>query len=561
MVYLLQRAIDYAKNAINNADVPKYVQLQCKEFLKIVNNETAYHINKDELSRMERLFKIIIMPTGKQTGKPVFDSLAGFQCLFFVAVWCVYCNDDETKRRYENVILELARKNGKTFLIALLFILGLMTEVKFSRLFSCAPDGSLSREVYQLIQQFISMSPKIQKWKKKDLFKITRDKLTCHATHNEYVPLNYSTSRMDGRMPSIWLCDETSALPSSYPISALRLGSLPVKNKLGIMISTKYPKIDTPFEDELVYFRNVLDGVVKDDSAFSLIYEPNKDIQKEWETNDFVLKQASPLAVEIPSILNEIKKMREQAIQVPSQRGQFLCKMCNIIASDIDTESFVNPNDVEACEVSEPIDWTGKDVYLGLDLAMTTDNVAVSMVGRDEYGHLICEPMAFIPTDRVTIKEKEERCNYTKYIEENKCIACGNEVVNYGVIEYYIMHIEEKYGCNVEAVGYDRYNAMSTVCKLEEGGIPCIEVKQHSSVLASPTKLLREEICTHNFRFSTNELFKINFSNAKVQYDTNMNMYVHKKKSRAKVDMVISTITALSLLEQNELYDDSWVCS
>ncbi len=154
---MLQRAINYAKNSIDNVDVPKYVQLQCKEFLKIVNNETSYHINKEALLKMERLFKIIIMPTGKETGKPVFDSLAGFQCLFFVAVWCTYHNNDTSKRRYENVILELARKNGKTFLIALLFILALLTEVKFSRLFSCAPDGSLSREVYQLIQQFISM--------------------------------------------------------------------------------------------------------------------------------------------------------------------------------------------------------------------------------------------------------------------------------------------------------------------------------------------------------------------------------------------------------------------
>ncbi len=533
---------------------------KCKEFLKIVNNETVYHINKDALLKIERLFKIIIMPTGKETGKPVFDSLAGFQCLFFVAIWCTYHNDDTTKRRYENVILELARKNGKTFLIALLFILALMTEVKFSRLFSCAPDGSLSREVYTLIQQFINMSPKIQKWKKKDLFKITRDKLTCNATHNEYVPLNYSTSRMDGRMPSIALVDECSALPSAYPISALRLGALPVKNKLIIMISTKYANISTPFEDELVYFRNVLDGVIKDDSAFSLIYEPNKDIQKEWETNDLVLKQASPLAVEIPSTLNEIKKMREQAIQIPSQRGQFLCKMCNIISSDIDTESFVNPVDVEACEISEPIDWAGREVYLGLDLAMTTDNVAVSMVGRDVNGHLICEPMCFIPADRISIKEKEERCNYTKYIEENKCIACGGDVVNYGVIEDYILHIEEKYGCTVNAIGYDRYNALSTVCKLEENGMSCVEVKQHSSVLASPTKLLHEEICTHNFRFSTNELFKINFANAKVQYDTNMNKYVHKKKSRAKVDLCVATITALALLEQYELLDSSWVC-
>lgn len=556
---MLQRAINYATSSIDNSEVPKYVQLQCKEFLKIVNDETPYHINNEMLFKMEKLFKIIIMPTGKNTGKPVLDSLVGFQCLFFVAVLCVYHNDDPTKRRYENVILELARKNGKTFLIALLFILALMTEVKFSRLFSCAPDGSLSREVYQLIQQFISMSPKIQKWKKKDLFKITRDKLTCNATHNEYVPLNYSTSRMDGRMPSVWLCDETSALPSSYPISALRLGSLPVKNKLGIMISTKYDKVDTVFEDELIYFRKVLDGVVEDDTAFSLIYEPNEDIKKQWETNDLVLKQASPLAVEIPSILDEILKMREQAIQIPSQKAQFLCKMCNIICADTDGESYIDVQDLKQCRIDK-FDWNGRDVYLGLDLAQTTDNCAVSMVTRDEYGHLVARPMCFIPKERIIIKTKEEKCDYQRYIDDGKCIACGDEVVNYGVIEQYIIDLESTLGVNVQSVGYDRYNALSTVNKLEENSIDCVEVKQHSSVLGAPTKLLYEEICNHNFRYETNELYEINFSNCRCTYDTNMTKFVNKKKSRAKIDMVIATIIAVTLLQQNELYDQTWIC-
>lgn len=199
MINILERAIEYCNFAIGNDDVPKYVQLQCKEFQRIVNGDTKYHINTEMLNKMQKLFKLIIMPTGVATGQPVYDSLVGFQCLFFVAVWCTYHNDDHTKRRYENVLLELARKNGKTFLIALLFILALMTEPKFSRLFSVAPDGQLSREVYTLVKQFISMTPQLQTYHGKLLFKTNRDKMTCNATESEYTPLNYSTSRMDGK--------------------------------------------------------------------------------------------------------------------------------------------------------------------------------------------------------------------------------------------------------------------------------------------------------------------------------------------------------------------------
>ena len=121
--------------------------------------------------------------------------------------------------------------------------------------------------------------------------------------------------------------------------------------------------------------------------------------------------------------------------------------------------------------------------------------------------------------------------------------------------------MQQDYGVNVLGVGYDRYNAISTVNKLEAAGIDCIEVKQHSSVLAAPTKLLYEEISTHNFRYETNQLYEINFVNAVCTYDTNLNRYVHKKKSRGKVDMVVATLNAVCLLQQQELFDDNWVCS
>lgn len=557
---LYDKAYSYCETAKTSPDVPKYVKKQCAILKDIFDdNHDKFFVNTKICDKINKLLTLLTMPTGFQTGKPVINSLLPYQCLFFVASFCVVYRDEPTKRKHERVILEICRKQGKSFIVGLTFIIQLLLAPRFSRLYSVAPDGALSKEVKIAIEQLIQSCPYLNdKYKGKLKFKINRDVIKCLLTDNNYYPLNYSNSRLDGKMPSVYVVDEVGALPNSYALTAMSSGQATVINKLGFVISTKYPKIDNPFESEVSYAKQILDGIIQDDKVLSFLYEP--DEVKGWETNDTIIRQANPTSIEIPEMYENLLYNRSRAINISSERGQFLCKHCNIIASDIDTESYVDPNDVEACEVSEPIDWTGKDVYIGLDLALTTDNVAVSMVSRDEYGHLICEPMAFIPTDRKEIKETEERCDYSKYIEENKCIACGSDVVDYGTIEHYIQHIEERYGCNVVAVGYDRYNAMSSVCKLESGGISCVEVKQHSSVLASPTKLLHEEICTHNFKFSKNELFKINFSNAKVQYDTNMNKYIHKKKSRAKVDMVVSTITALSLLEQAELLETNWIC-
>ena len=80
-------------------------------------------------------------------------------------------------------------------------------------------------------------------------------------------------------------------------------------------------------------------------------------------------------------------------------------------------------------------------------------------------------------------------------------------------------------------------------------------------MLHPATKLLYEEITTHNFRYETNQLYEINFVNAICTYDTNLNRYVTKKKSNGKIDLVVATINAVCLLQQNEILDEQWVCS
>ena len=78
-----------------------------------------------------------------------------------------------------------------------------------------------------------------------------------------------------------------------------------------------------------------------------------------------------------------------------------------------------------------------------------------------------------------------------------------------------------------------------------------VEIRQHSSVLHPPTKLLREKILNKEFAYENNRLLEINFQNARCVYDTNKNQYVNKKKSKGKVDMVVSLINAMYLLEQD----------
>jgi phage terminase large subunit-like protein len=127
--------------------------------------------------------------------------------------------------------------------------------------------------------------------------------------------------------------------------------------------------------------------------------------------------------------------------------------------------------------------------------------------------------------------------------------------VDYAVIEDYVEKIEENFGCTVVSIGFDRWNALSSAQKWAKK-YTTVEIRQHSDTLHPPTKLLSEKVENGEFAYTPNKLLEINFENARCTYDTNMNRYVNKKKSTGKVDMVVSLINAVYLVQQDILFSD-----
>ena len=546
----------YANKVVRNKiPAPKYVVKQCEKFLEICDGKSEkYFLDEQKLDQINNVLKLLVMPRGLKAGESIYDCSCGYQWLLYAATLCVVYRENPSRRRYETVILEVARKNFKTFTIATVFVLLFLLEPKFSKFYSVAPDGALSREVKTAIEEILKSSPLVYQNKDKPRFKILRDYIEFLPNENRYIPLNYSNSRMDGKLPNVFLADEVGALPNSYAIEAMRSGQLNILNKLGCIISTKYPTANNPFEDEVSYAKRILDGTQKDETVFSLLYEPqNTD---DWAFDDMILKHANPVALEIPEIWDDLLKKRARAVSIESARENFLTKHCNIIYQGVGTESFVDIKDLQRCRVNK-IDWTGREVYVGVDLSISNDNTAVAICAEED-GKILADVICFVPEGRIDEKNKFEKLDYRRFIAKHKCVPCGNKTIDYGVIEDFVFLIEEKYGATIRAIGYDRYNALSSAQKWNKK-FNTIEIRQHSDTLHPPTKLLSEKITEGEFEYEKNTLLEINFENARCTYDTNMNRYVTKKKSRGKVDMVVALINAVYLLQQDVIFHDDWV--
>lgn len=429
----------------------------------------------------------------------------------------------------------------KTFLVALLFILLLLLEPEYSEFYSVAPDRELSSIVKKEMEQHIEKSPAISKH-----FKVLRGEVRCLLTKSKFIPLATSNNRMDGRKANVYVADEVGALANRYPIDAMKSSQMNMVNRTGILISTAYESLNNPMTEEIDYATKVIHGVIEDEQLFAMIYRP--DDNKKWTDDDELLK-ANPLAIDIKDNLEYLKQQRKLAIELPSAQKNFKTKHMNIFVDGDDSEIYIGTEDLRKNRLDEPYDWQDKEVYIGLDLAKSNDNVGVSMVYYDERDDkLFIKTWAFLPNDSIDLKSKTEKVDYRIMIENGYAFACGDRIISYRFVENFIMSIEEKFGVKIKGIGYDSWNAISSVNRLnEEGGYDVIEVKQHSSTLHAPTKLLKEYVLQLKVGYEKNQLFEINVANAREVFDTNLNSYVNKKKSNGKIDMLASTINAIAL--------------
>ena len=563
------RAYKYCEWAIpeENKKIPKYVRKQCIAWKKIADGEDdEAYVNEDTYTKVTSILKLMVHP---DLHKPMDEALEDYAVLLIVAVFCTKTVDEDSGtevRYYETALLKIARKNFKTFVSAVIFILLMLTEPKFSRFFSVAPDLKLSKELQVALHKIIRCSPLLSD-ELSPVFKTLRSEVRCLITESEYTPLAYSEDKMDGKLPAAFLADEAGAM-DSYPVEAMRSGQITLLNALGIIISTEYPNDNNVMTDEVDKGKKVLDGLRDNKRMFSLIYEPDDYLLQgdEWMTNDLCIYQSNPVACNIKRIFKKLLEKRADAIDYENKRENYLCKHNNIKYKGLGVEGYVEITKVRKCKrAMDDSWWRGRKVWLGIDLALSGDNVCVDMKtyeGTDENNVILySRTMGFIPKDKIATKSKAEGVDYNRLISQKCCVACGTEVIDYSVVEEYVLTLEEKLGVKIQQIGYDKWNAMSSVQKFENKGYECVEIKQHSSVLHSPTKLLYECILSSRYCYDENLMLEINFQNARCTYDTNMNRYVNKKKSEGKVDQVVGNINSTYLIEQDILYgNNGFVC-
>ncbi len=557
MLLLLEKAIKYAEDVCNGKEITTtYVKKQCAIFLKDVRGENEkYIIDNDLLEKIEKLLKIMNMPTGFNKGEKVFDALAGFQCLVITAIFGVKLKSDITRRRYKTFTLFIPRKNGKNFLVSVILLLCLLLEDDYTEMYSISLDRDLASMTKKALTQLIERSPLL-----KNKFKLTTTlnaKITCKINKSFFQARTSFADKNNSIMPSVIVEDEIGAMQSYSNLNAIESGQLNIKNPLILKISTAYENNNSVME-EVNYSKQVLDGIVEDERIFSLLYYASKE--NIW--NDIGIYEANPLRIE--DNYNEIRDMRKKAQVIKDKKVEFLTKHCNVFLQEDSDEAYI---DMEFWKKSvvDKIDFTGKEVVIALDGSISYDLFAVT-IGYKEDNKYYMKSHAFLPSG--TLNKRREKIDYKEMERREYCTIHNADTVQYNLVEEYIRNIEKNLGCKIKAIVSDPYCMKQTMESLARD-YTVISLTQSYNNLTVATTEFRNEVYNGNLYHEKNKLYDWCVANTTLSEGKSGHIMVAKdkaKKNKKRIDMCATSVMVMTQLinkkkrDYNKLFNENYIC-
>lgn len=552
---ILDEALKYCKDVVNGDEITTdEVKQQCEKFLydyevRQYQDNFEFFLCKKRLKIINNLLKIINYATGFVAGKKVYDGIVGFQCLILVAIFGWRYKNNKKKFRYRDVILFITRKNAKTFLVALIFILLMLTEQNYSEFYSICIDRDLAKEVRKAMAQIIDASPIIAKH-----FFVSDSEIgiiRCELTHSYYYPRTSKANKNNSIRPAAVCADEVGAFTSNENIQAMRKGQLSVLNPLMFKTTTAYAESDSIMLEELEYDRAVLDGTVTNERLFCLLYYATRE--EAW--TDEAIYRANPLRVK--ENYEEIMRDRDIAKIKTSEQEEYLTKNLNIFLDTNEMDRYLDIKYWKKCGVDK-VDFEGKEVIVGVDLSVTTDLTAVSIMYR-ENDKIYCKSHGFLPED--SIPERRENINYRSYSKLGYCDIHKGMTVNYEKVEEYIRNIEKEYKCKINYIVTDPMNAKEMMERLSED-FDVIMLRQTYTNLSPATKEFRKGVYDGNVFYEKNELLDWNMKNAiTTKGKADDEMLAKENKNKQRIDMVavlIFAYTQLIVKEDEYDVDEAW---
>jgi phage terminase large subunit-like protein len=473
------------------------------------------------------------IPEGSNAGKPML--LAPFQRQFILDV---FDNPAGTRRG----ILSMARKNGKTALIAAIMLA-----------FLCGPEarpnqqvvsGAMSRDqaalVYRYAKGIAMLSPDIAgRVRCVDSSK----RIVGLRLNTEYRALAADGSTAQGLSPVLVVLDEVGQVrgPTNDFFDALVRSQGAHEQPLLLAISTQAA---TDADLLSLWIDDALAG--RDARIVCHHYAAPEDCdlmdKAAWEAANPALGTFRSLA--------DVELQAQEAVAQPSQEALFRLYTLN---QRIEVHSPLVSRRTWELNGGDVLPFAGP-VWGGLDLSQTTDLTAFVLVGRDTAGNWAVRPTFWMAGDLIEERARKDRESYDLWAREGLISAPSGKAIDYSWVAEQIA--EQVAPLDMRGVAFDRYR-MAT---LQEAmnlrglsfGCELVPWGQGYASMSPAVDALEIELLNERVRHGNHPVLKMCARNAVVKRDEAGNRKLDKARSTGRIDGMVALAMAMGLAMTQE---------
>ena len=459
-------------------------------------------------------------------------------------------DNDEWVDRFQEILLIISRKCGKTELIAAIMVAELFIGDEGRDIVCSGTNDNIANICYEAVDKMrLLIDPKqVRSWKNQKGIK-------CLYNNNFIFKLSDSSRNKEGRNINIAGMDEIWAFLDDSMYKPIQQ-SAGTKESYKIFMFGSEGLIDGGFLDEkrAEYTSIIRNEDDSDSSKRKLPWIYSQDSEKEvWDTNENGInpdwEKANP-SIGAVKKWSYLKDRVDEARRNSKDRIMVLSKDFNFKMNN--SAAWLMNSDIDYEQVFDLEKFRGAICIGAVDLAKTTDMCSAKIMlmksgDRTKYIY----QMYWIPQNKLEDSDdKNEGAKYEEWNRQGLLRTVEENSVDPTIIAEWFLELYNYYDIRIFKVGYDQYNAKTFTDRMSDFNFECEMVKQNRETLTLPMKLLEKDLKTQIVNFNNNPIDRWCLLNTAVKiYDDEQMMPIKVKgKAGKRIDGAVTFIILYAIL-------------
>ena len=505
--------------------------------------------------------------------------LRGFQKFILCSIFGWYENGI---RRYSEAYIQIARKNGKSFLNAFLCLdFSSLSAIRDGQIYCAGTNYDNASIVWKDCKKMLEGNPQLGEYFTIHDCGDSRSRIINNKNKTIIKPLSGSTDK-DGFLPYLNCIDEYHLHSTDEMYNVLLDGQVSLNNSLTAAITTAGKNLNNnPCYEQYKYCKQVLAGTIEQDNLFIYIAETDlPDSHKQEKEYNEALWDRKHWAMANPLLLydddyhvtkdeNKWRDFEDIAIKAKRTEGtvlnNFLIKKLNVW-STVGSETYVNVEDWAACGVdADAVNTKGKKCFVGLDLSTKNDLASISVFFPQQEGMNLpyVYSHSFLPKDTLQKHIMRDKFPYDKaakhgYLSLTDCDGQNGYILDYKFIAKYLKEFIAANNLQVQAICYDAMGIGGIFSDLDEIVCDKIEIVQTPKSMNEATRRFQETVQGRQLQYDRkNELLSWSVCNAVSVLNSKQELLIDKRSTKNRIDAIDAALDAFKgfLLTYNDIPD------